>query len=134
MNRASDLVELEIWKDPVMVKPDEVGHLNGRLPYRTGDYVSPFNLVPQVITSFDTNGTEFAIVQEDPTNEYLTVNTQYESGDLLSVDVSFNDYRIVESGKRLGSFVVDTKGATLDLKELFGSQRENLTCMVLINR
>lgn len=124
---ASDMVELEIWKDPVMVNPDEVGHLNGSLPYRTGDYVSPFNLVPQVITSFDGTQTEFAITQEDPTNEYLTVNTQYESGDLLSVDVSFNDYRIVESGKRLGSFVVDTKGATLDLKELFGSQRENLT-------
>ena len=124
---ASDLVELEIWKDPVMVTPEEAGHINGRIPYRQGDYVSPFNLVPLVITSFDNSGTEFAITQEDPTNEYLTVNTQYESGDLLTLDVSFNDYRLVSSGKRLGSFVVDQRGASIDLKELFGGQRESLT-------
>ena len=42
---ASDLVEIELWLDPVMVTPTEVGHINGALPYRTGDYVSPFNLV-----------------------------------------------------------------------------------------
>lgn len=124
---SSDLIELEIWKDPEMVLPEEVGHINGRLPYRQGDYVSPFNLVPQLITSFDSGGIEFAITQEDPTNEYLTVNTQYESGDLLTLDVSFNDYRIIKSGKRIASFVVDNRGAQLDLTPYFGGQRENLT-------
>jgi len=124
---SSDLVELEIWKDPVMATPEEVGHINGRLPYLQGDYVSPFNVVPLVITSFDGTGTEFAITQEDPTNEYLTVNTPYLSGDLLTVDVSFNDSRVVKSGKRLASFVVDAKGAALPLAEIFGGQRESLS-------
>ncbi len=124
---ASDLVEIELWLDPVMVEPTNVGHINGELPFRTGDYVSPFNLVPQLITSFDANQTEFAITQEDPTNERLTVNTQYASGDLLSLDVSFNDYRIVKSGKRIASFLVDSKGAAFDLKEVFATQREILS-------
>lgn len=124
---ASDLVEIELWLDPVMVTPTEVGHINGALPYRTGDYVSPFNLVPQLITSFDSTQTEFAITQEDPTNEKLTINTQYASGDLLTLDVSFNDYRVLKSGRLLGSFLVDAKGASIDLKELFQSQREVLT-------
>lgn len=124
---ASDLVELEIFKDPEMVKPEEVGHLNGSLTHRTGDYVSPFNLVPQLITSFDATQTEFAITQEDPTNERLTVNTQYASGDLLTLDVSFNDYRFVKSGECLGKFIINSNGATLDLKEIFGSDRENIS-------
>ena len=124
---ASDLVEIELWLDPVMVTPTEVGHINGALPYRTGDYVSPFNLVPQLITSFDSTQTEFAITQEDPTNEKLTINTQYASGDLLTLDVSFNDYRVLKSGRLLGSFLVDAKGASIDLKVLFQSQREVLT-------
>lgn len=124
---ASDLVEIEVWKDPEMVSPSEVGHINGRLPYRTGDYVSPFNLVPQLITSFDSTQTEFAITQEDPTNEFLTVNTQYDSGDLLSLDVSFNDYRVVKSGRKVCSFLVDARGANIDLKEFFSAYRENLT-------
>jgi len=124
---ASDLVEIELWLDPVMVEPTNVGHVNGELPFKAGDYVSPFNLVPQLITSFDGTQTEFAITQEDPTNERLTVNTQYASGDLLSLDVSFNDFRIVKSGKRIASFLVDSKGAAFDLKEVFATQREILT-------
>ena len=124
---ASDLVEIELWLDPVMVEPTNVGHINGELPFKAGDYVSPFNLVPQLITSFDGTQTEFAITQEDPTNERLTVNTQYDSGDLLSLDVSFNDFRIVKSGKRIASFLVDSKGAAFDLKEVFATQREILT-------
>ena len=124
---ASDLVEIELWLDPVMVEPTNVGHINGELPFKAGDYVSPFNLVPQLITSFDGTQTEFAITQEDPTNERLTVNTQYDSGDLLSLDVSFNDFRIVKSGKRIASFLVDSRGAAFDLKEVFATQREILT-------
>lgn len=123
----TDLIELEIWKDPVMVPPSEIGHLNGRLPFKAGDYVSPFNLVPQIITSFDSGQTEFAITQEDPTNELLTVNTQYDSGDLLTVDVSFSDFRLVRGGRRVASFVVDSRGAAIDLRPYFGGQREQLS-------
>jgi len=121
---ASDLVELEIWKDPEMVPPTEVGHLNGRLPYRNGDFVSPFNLVPLLITSFDSSGTEISITQENPTNESLTIDTPYGSGDLLTLDISFNDYRVVKSGKRIGSFIVGPAGSTIDLRPMFGAQRE----------
>ena len=124
---ASDLIELELWLDPVMVAPTEVGHINGDLPFKTGDYVSPFNLVPQLITSFDSTQTEFAITQEPPTLERLTVMTAYESGDLLSVDVSFNDHRIVTAGKRIASFLVSPSGASINLDEVFNSQRTVLT-------
>lgn len=124
---STDLVELELWLDPVMVDPTEVGHINGTLAYKKGDYVSPFNLVPQLITSFDSTQTEFAITQEPPTLERLTVMTQYDSGDLLSVDVSFVDSRIVASGKKVGSFLVDGGGTTINLDEVFQSQRTVLT-------
>ena len=124
---ASDLVEIELWLDPEMAEPTEVGHINGTLPFKQGDYVSPFNLVPQLITSFDATQTEFAITQEDPTNERLTVNTQYASGDLLSLDVSFNDFRVVKKGKLIGSFIVDSQGASINLADIFSSQRELLT-------
>ena len=124
---ASDLVEIELWLDPEMVEPTEVGHINGVLPFRQGDYVSPFNTVPLLITSFDGNQTEFAITQEPPTLESLTVNTPYESGNLLSLDASFNDFRIVKSGRLIGSFIVDQKGLSVNLDEIFQSQREVLT-------
>tara|TARA_B100000925_G_scaffold115744_1_gene85792 strand:+ start:12 stop:2144 length:2133 start_codon:yes stop_codon:yes gene_type:complete len=124
---ATGLVEIELWLDPVMVEPTEVGHINGTLPFKQGDYVSPFNLVPQLITSFDSTQTEFAITQEPPTSERLTVMTQYDSGDLLSVDVSFNDSRIVTTGKKVGSFLVDAGGTSINLNELFQSQRTVLT-------
>lgn len=124
---ATDLVEIELWLDPIMVEPTEVGHINGTLPFKQGDYVSPFNLVPQLITSFDSTQTEFAITQEPPTSERLTVMTQYDSGDLLSVDVSFNDSRIVTGGKKVGAFLVDSRGASINLDELFQSQRTVLT-------
>jgi len=124
---SSDLVEIELWMDPVMVPPDEAGHINGVLPFKPGDYVSPFNIVPLLITSFDQNGDEFAITNEPPTSERLTVNTQYASGDLLSLDVSFNDFRIVKSGRRVGAFLVDTKGLSVNLDDIFRKQREVLT-------
>lgn len=124
---ASDMVELEIWKDPVMVPPTEAGHINGRIPYRSGDYVAPFNLVPLLITSYDSTGAEVAITQEEPTEEYLTVDTEYTSGDLLTLDVSFNDYRIVKSGKRIGSFIVGPEGKTIDLRQIFGGHREQIS-------
>ena len=124
---SSDLVEIELWMDPVMVPPDEAGHINGALPFKPGDYVSPFNIVPLLITSFDQNGDEFAITNEPPTSERLTVNTQYASGDLLSLDVSFNDFRIVKSGRRVGAFLVDTKGLSVNLDDIFRKQREVLT-------
>lgn len=124
---ASEMVELEIWKDPEMVAPTEVGHINGRIPYRQGDYISPFNLVPLLITSFDSTGTEIAITQEEPTEEYLTVDTQYTSGDLLTLDISFNDYRLVKSGKRIGSFIVGPEGKCIDLRPIFGGQREQIS-------
>ena len=124
---ASDLVEIELWLDPEMVKPEQVGHINGELPFKQGDNVSPFNLVPQLITSFDSTQTEFAISQEPPTAERLTINTQYASGDLLSLDVSFNDFRIVKSGRLLASFLVDTNGLSVNLDDVFRKQREILT-------
>jgi len=124
---ATDVVEVELWLDPVMVKPTEVGHINGALPFKQGDHVSPFNLVPQLITSFDSNQTEFAITQEPPTLERLTVMTQYDSGDLLSVDVSFNDSRIVSGGRRVGSFLIGDGVASINLDEVFQSQRTVLS-------
>ena len=123
----TDLVEIELLLDPVMVEPTEVGHINGSLPFKQGDYVSPFNVVPVLITSFDSTQTEFAVIQEPPTSERLTVMTEYDSGDLLSVDVSFNDSRIAIGGKKVGSFVVDGQGASINLNELFQSQRTVLT-------
>jgi len=80
-----------------------------------------------LITSFDGNQTEFAITQEPPTSERLTVMTPYDSGDLTSVDVSFVDGRIVSSGKKVGSFLVDGGGVTINLDEIFSSQRAVLT-------
>ena len=124
---ASDLVEIEIWKDPVMVEPTQIGHINGSLSYSKGDYVSPFNLVPQFITSFDSTQTEFVISQEDPSTQRLIVNTPYTSGDLFSLDASFSDRRIVKSGRQIASFVVGTSGATVDLQEFFGAFRETLS-------
>jgi len=123
---ASDLVEIEVWKDPEMIAPEEIGHVNGRLPYKTGDYVSPFNLVPQIITSFDSTGTEFAFMQEPPSADVLTVNTQ-GYGNMVSVDASFNDYRILKSGRQICSFLVDAKGTSINLDEFFSAFRENLT-------
>ena len=124
---SSDLVEIEVWRDPEMVLPTEVGHINGRLPYATGDHVSPFNLVPEVITGRDSTQTEFGLTQEDPNDFFLTVNTLYDSSDLLSVDVSFNDSRVVKSGRRICSFLVDASGASLDLQEFFSAFRETLS-------
>ena len=124
---ASDIVEIQLWLDPVMVPPTEVGHINGVLPFKSGDYINPFNVVPQLITSFDSNQAEFALTQEPPTLERLTINTAYESGDPLTLDVSFNDFRVVKSGKLISSFLVDTRGASVDLKEVFDKQREVLT-------
>ncbi len=123
---STDLMELELWLDPEMITPSEVGHINGTLPYKVGDYVSPFNVVPQFILGYDSTGAEFILTQEEPTSERLTVSTAYESGDLFTVDVSFNDFRIVKSGRRVASFVVDAGGTSINLNKIFSGQREVL--------
>jgi hypothetical protein len=124
---ASELTELQIFRDPTMQDPTDVGHINGQLPYQAGDYVSPFDVVPVFITSFDDQATEIAIVQEPPTGEYLTIDTAYSESDLRSVEISVVDKRIVASGSPMGSFIVGPQGASLDMTKLFGATRELIT-------
>ena len=129
---ASDLVEIEIYKDPEMVDPTEVGHINGALAFRKGDYLGPNNLVPVFIGSNarsipgdDTSALEpIAITQEDPINYYLTVTSPYSSTEPETVDVNFSDFRLVKSGRKLASFICPPGANTFKLSELFGSQRE----------
>lgn len=129
---ASDLVEIEIYKDPEMVDPVEVGHVNGALAYRKGSYLGPNNLVPVFIGSSArstpgdaTSALEtIAITQEDPLNYYLTVTSPYDSTDPETVDVNFSDFRLVKGGRRLASFICPAGGHTFDLTEVFGAQRE----------
>ena len=129
---ASDLVEIEIYKDPEMVDPVEVGHINGALAFRKGTYFGPNNLVPVFIGSNarsvpgDTSSAlePIAITQEDPLNYFLTVTSPYSATEPETVDVNFSDFRLVKSGRRLASFVCPQGGHTFDLQEVFGSQRE----------
>jgi hypothetical protein len=123
---ASALVELEIWKDPIMVKPENTGHINGQLPYRDGDYVSPFNMVPEVLTSYDSAGTEIALSDATPVNNTLAVTTTY-TGRTVTLDLSLNDHRLVVGGRKIGSYMVDAKGLSLNLEEIFSGQRETIT-------
>ena len=118
------LIELEIWKDPTMVPPTDVGHINGDLPYKPGDYFNPINLIPLIFTSFDEDGNEIAFEQEDPQTYLLSIDTAYANGDPDSIDISFNDYRVVSGGQRIGSYIIDTQGESLDLTEIFNNQRE----------
>ena len=127
---ASDSVELEIYLDPEMADPIEVGHINGSLPFRQGPYLGPNNLVPIYIGSFapaTPGGIDYepiAITQEDPLNYYLTVTSPYTSSDPETVDVNFSDFRLVKSGRRLASLICPPGGTTFDLSEVFGAQRE----------
>ena len=127
---ASDLVELEVYKDPEMVDPLEVGHINGSMAYRKGTYLGPDNLVPIYIGSHAPSQADplvlepIAITQEDPLNYFLTVTSPYTSTEPETVDVNFSDYRLVKNGRRLVSFICPPGGSTFDLTEVFGAQRE----------
>ena len=118
------LIEFEIWKDPETALPTEVGHINGQLPYKAGDYFNPTNLIPLLFTAPDEDGITIAFEQEDPQDYLLAIDTAYTNGDAGSIDVSFNDYRIITGGQRIGSFIIDTQGESIDLTEIFSSQRE----------
>lgn len=58
---------------------------------------------------------------------FLTVDTPYTLTDLYSVNAAFNDKRLVSAGNKLLSLVVGQTGASIDLTEIFGAQREGLT-------
>ena len=58
---------------------------------------------------------------------FLTVDTPYTLTDLYSVNAAFNDKRLVSVGNKVHSFVVGPSGASVDLSEIFDSQREALT-------
>jgi hypothetical protein len=130
---SSDLVEIEVYKDPEMIDPVEIGHINGSLAYRKGAYLGPDNLVPVFIGSSaatDADPTVFepiAITQEDPLNYYLTVTSPYTSSEPESVDVNFSDFRLVKSGRRIASFICPQGAKTFNLTDIFGSQRETLS-------
>lgn len=136
---STQLIEIEVWRDPEMVSPIGVGHLNGELPHRPGDYVSPFNLIPVKLVSFyrdsdDDPLTLFELSLEVPSNQQDTVKgdsiifpANFDGSSYMTVDASFNDYRIVKSGQKLGSFMVSPKGATIDLTDIFNVHRSNLT-------
>ena len=129
---ATDLVEIEIYKDAVMADPTEIGHINGNLPFRKGGYLGPNNQIPVFIGSHapsdpddpDSDLVPIAITQEDPINFFLTVTSPYTATEPETVDVNFSDFRVVESGQKIASFVCPPGGHTFDLKEVFGAQRE----------
>lgn len=129
---ASDTVEVEIWKDPVMVEPSEIGHLNGSLSFRKGGFFGIDNVIPVFIGSNapsvigDPNSglVPIAISQELPNNYFLSVTSPYTASDPETVDVNFSDYRLVKSGRKVASFVCSPGGQSFDLTELFGPQRE----------
>lgn len=136
---STQMLEIEVWKDPEMVSPIGVGHLNGQLPYQEGDYVSPFNLIPVKLTSFARDSDEdnlelFELSLEVPADQQDTVKgdtiifpANFEGGSYITVDASFNDYRIVKSGQKLASFLVSPQGSNINLTELFNVHRSNLT-------
>ena len=132
---ASDAVEVEIWKDPEMIDPTEIGHINGSLAYTNGGYLGASNLVPVFIGSSarstpgdPTSALEpIAITQEPPQNYYLTVTSPYIEADPQTVDLNFNDFRIVKGGRKVASLLCPAGGKTFKLNEIFGAQREILT-------
>ena len=123
-------VQVEIWKDPELVEPTEVGHINGQLAFRN-EYLGPSNLVPVFIGGFARNsqGTlePIAITQEAPYNYYLTVTSTYDEQDPLSVDLNFSDFRVVKGGRKIASFLCPAGGQTFKLDEIFSSQREKVS-------
>lgn len=130
---SSDLVELEIYKDPEMVDPLEVGHINGSLAYRKGQYLGPNNVVPIYIGSSAPSLSDpailepIAITQEDPLNYFLTVTSPYASTEPQTVDINFSNFRLIKSGRPVASLLCPAGGTTFDLTEVFGAQRENVT-------
>lgn len=132
---SSAAVEVEIWKDPVMAEPTEVGHINGSLGFRSGGYFGPNNLVPVFIGSsapIDPNSPgsalePIAITQEPPQNYFLTVTSPYEASDPQTVDLNFSDFRLIKSGRKVASLLCPAGGQTFDLKEIFGAQREAIS-------
>lgn len=129
---ASDAVEVEIWKDPEMVEPTEIGHINGSLGFRNGGYLGPKNLVPVFIGSSarsipgdpDSPLEAIAITQEPPQNFFLTVTSPYEASEPETVDLNFSDFRIVKAGRKIASLLCPAGGRTFNLQEIFGAQRE----------
>jgi len=129
---SSDAVEVEIWKDPEMVEPTEIGHINGSLGFRNGGYFGPNNLVPVFIGSSarsvpgdPTSSLEsIAITQEPPQSYFLTVTSPYTASDPQTVDLNFSDFRLVKSGRKIASLLCPAGGQTFDLQEIFGAQRE----------
>ena len=132
---SSDAVEIEIWKDPEMVEPTEIGHINGSLGFRNGGYFGPDNLVPvfigssaRVIPGDPASALEpIAITQEPPQSYFLTVTSPYEASDPETVDLNFSDFRLVKSGRKVASLLCPAGGQTFDLKEIFGAQREQVS-------
>jgi hypothetical protein len=130
---SSDLVELEIYKDPEMVDPLEVGHINGSLAYRKGQYLGPNNVIPIYIGSSAPSQADpailepIAITQEDPLNYFLTVTSPYTSTEPQTVDINFSNFRLIKSGRPVVSLLCPAGGTTFDLTEVFGAQRENVT-------
>ena len=125
-------IEIEIWKDPEMVEPTEVGHINGSLGFRKGGYEGADNLTPIFIGS---NARSIpgdsasplepiALVQEPPQSYYLTLTSPYSEADPETVDFNLSDFRLVKSGRKIVSMLCPTGGQTFKLQEIFGSQRE----------
>ena len=129
---SSDAVEIEIWKDPELVEPTEIGHINGSLGFRKGGYLGPNNLVPVFIGSSARSvpgdpGSALeaiAITQEPPQNYFLTVTSPYTATDPQTLDVNFADFRIVKGGRKVTSLLCPAGGQTFKLNEIFGAQRE----------
>jgi len=125
-------VEVEIWKDPEMIDPTEVGHINGSLGFRNGGYIGADNLVPVFIGSFarsipgDPTSplVDIAITQEPPQSYFLTLTSPYTSTNPETVDLNFNDFRLVKDGRKIASFLCSSGSQSFDLDQIFGPQRE----------
>ena len=132
---SSDAVEVEIWKDPELAEPTEIGHINGSLGFRKGGYFGPNNLVPVFIGSSarsiagdQTSPLEsIAITQEPPQNYFLTVTSPYEASDPQTIDLNFSDFRLIKGGRKVASLLCPAGGQTFDLKQVFGAQRESIS-------
>jgi len=132
---SSDAVEVEIWQDPEMAAPTEIGHINGSLGFRKGGYFGPNNLVPVFIgSSARTDDADpasplesIAITQELPHNYFLTVTSPYTASDPQTIDLNFSDFRLIKGGRKVASLLCPAGGQTFDLKQVFGSQRESIS-------
>jgi hypothetical protein len=122
---STDLVELELWLDPETTIPIGLGHFNGSLPYRSGDYLNPFNTIP----------TGFTVPDEDQSSVFLGIGPSqtlgidrpYTNGDPISINMSVKDTRVITGGRLLATFLIDERGADIDLSSIFSSQRALLS-------